>query len=575
MMLKKKYMRRLIYLMAGIVLSFSSCDEPFKNSMLKAYDDDPIATWLEKHADYSDWVAVLNKTELFSTMNISHTVMTHFVVKNTALQAYAEEKGYSHILDMTDDDLHKLIQSHTIPNFEISSRNMSGKISRKTALRDYLTAVYDTESDWRYILNGDDLPVSTFIESDIETINGYIHVLDRPINVVSENLWQVLEEDGKFSIFCEALRQTGLDEYLKNEYYEFFLGPENDRVKQEVKEEKTVFAVTDEIYGDYSISSYEELKKYLDDQAESVSDPLDVRGHLYQYVAYHIFSKKLGYADLLTFPLDPYVKQDGMTYLKKKIIYPMLTEIAFLKGISVEDRGAQVVFNPHASSFRIVNKDIPAFNGYIHTIDNIMEKPEQMAFFPVEIELTDRIEFTAISFYRDYIDRGATARTYDFYNGDIEGYEWSSLSGNAKVWYASIWEEARKDTDDFPNRYMNQDLLYWDLGVQGRITFDFPPLPISGANNSYRFYAEKANDEYKGGIYNAALGQVIVGSDINFQKGGAMAALKGFTVMAETPQKLTFSISKAAGEAGVDRLILMPWNRNYSAGDYNSGSPIY
>lgn len=576
-----KYMKRLIGLTAGIMLCFSSCDEPF-DSAFRAYTEDPISLYLEAQPEFSDWVAVLKKTGYFNSLNLTSIQSTHFAVKNGPLKEYARSHfGVDDILDVELSELQGLVKYHTIPNYKISARNMNGKIPRRTALKTYLTAVYDPVEKTRYILNGDDEP-SLIIEPDIDVTNGYIHVLNTPLVTEFKNLMQVLEsrvnDEGEqiFSIFIDALKHSGLDQYLENESVDFVLGP--DRLTKNAQEEKTVFAVTNEAFNEYDITDYESLKRYLDAEVGFSEDPSSEKSHFWQFVAYHIVPKRLSYSDLALFPIDP-LTNDG-SRLKRKIIYPYNTVRANMRGLCIEDQLSGLVFNPHVApdnnSFQILPemRDIPASNGYIQVINNIMLKPNRMAFFPVEYEPTDEMQFKAIDFYQNDIAAGVAAETFEIVNGDVPTLYWTEYSADTKVWYSNVWMDN--------GRFLNNDALYFTLGSVGNIDIQLPPMPMTGNDRRYSPYVEKGTDAFLGGKYAVSLNRSNL-DVVDFKTGPKLEKWRANDIRfgTEDPPILKLKVGEFGGQAGIDRIVMMPaWSgttaipKDYPVVFYDYWDPI-
>lgn len=558
-MLKMKHMRRFIYLMAGIMLCFSSCDEPFDGAY-RVNLEDPISKTLEADPDFSLWVAVLKKTDMFNALNYTPTVFTHFAVKNEPLKEYAKTIwNADDILAVDINELKEFVRYHTIPNYQISARNMSGKISRRTATKAFLTANYDPVTNIRTILNGNKTP-STIIEQDWETINGFIQVLDTPLITEFRNLWDVLSGNGSFKIFCEAIEKAGLREFLERTDTIFYFN--NGDVEKQAQLERTVFAVTDEAYKNYQIENYTDLKRFIDTEVGASDRPDNPEMFFWQYMAYHILPKRMSYSDLATFPIDP-LKKDG-SRLKRMTLYPYNEIKGLIKGISVEDQLGGLVFNPQVSSinqsFTIKPelRDIPASNGYIHGIDNIMLKPDKMAYFPVQFEPTDELQFRGISFYRDYIAEGTSPRTEVLYNGDIPTISWTVNSSAVEVYYINTWM-----ADDF---FLNQDAIYFNMGSVGYIDFQIPPLPITGNNQRLRPYAYKLKDTILGGNYSVTVGRQSLGNR-GFKNADALEQWGELRLGAESPAFIRLSVGTLQGLGGIDRIVFMPYNKD--------GQPVY
>ena len=564
MMLRNKYIQRLLLGMTGILLGFSSCDEPFKDSVFVAYDEVPAAVWLEEHPEFSDWVAVLKKVERFAAFNLSTSNNTYFVADNDALKRFAQEENpeYTSIFDMPDEDLLRLVMYNTIPNYEVLSKNMIGKISRETASGDFLTAVYDVDRNLRYINNGDGHEPSYIIDADIEVINGYIHVVDRPLRPIFETVWDIISSNPNYSIFTDALEATdSLVRFLQREEASVYWGPEGEKQYYTYKDKKTVLVVPDYEYAQFGITSFDQfMEEYF---PRDIEDPTVPTCDFFEYMLYHIFHKQMSYEDLTTFPGTP---RNETVILTHMTLYTMSTR----KGLSVKDEG-EIIFNPQDIPFTINTnrKDIPGNNGYVHEITgSIMTIPERMAKFAVEIEFTDKIEFSAIDFYQSEKTEGSSADEWDIYPGDIPGISWVAIPmSEARVWYSNQYMAASlaggsSGGAGLPigeNRYKNYDALYWDLGATGSITFDLPVTPMG---QNYRMYVNKSNNPYVGGKYAVRWGVWDMGNDRNFMGGHETAEWGVQKPTLEETRKLTLRLSQAPGEAGIDRIVLMPEGNN-------------
>ena len=354
------FMRKIIAIIAGLLL-LGSCDDPYKDQVFRAYDEQPVGEWLAGQPEFSMWVAMLRKVNLYNAMNLGNGQFTCFVADNTAVETYLREKtDYNSVEEMPADEIDFLLRYHIISGAKMASANLMLKLSLPTLTGDYLTAGINIDTQRRYIDNGEDKEPSFLVRKDIDLSNGVIHTLDKPLEPLTQSVWDIISGNPSYSIFAGAVESCGLDEWLDNTYRT--IG------ETTIRENKTVLVVSDEVFRSRGINSLDDLKAWF-----GGGDPADKESDLYQFMLYHMMDKLNGYAELTTFPSG----------YKSMTIY----SCSEIKGISVLDTGSSIDFNPQAGaeSFRIVEarRDIPAKNGYVHEIDNLGVLPETMAHYVV------------------------------------------------------------------------------------------------------------------------------------------------------------------------------------------------
>ena len=519
-------MRKIIAIIAGSLL-LGSCNDPFKDQVFRAYDEKPVGEWLSGQPEFSMWVEMLRKVDLYHAMNLGASRFTCFVADNDAVQTYLREKtDYESIAEMPDDEVDFLLRYHIINGAKMASANLMLKLSLPTLTGDYLTAGVDVVTQQRYIDNGEGKEPSFLVRRDIETTNGVIHTLDKLLEPLTVSVWGIISGNSDYSIFTGALRASGFDEWLDNTYRTI-----NETT---IRENKTVLVVSDEVFRRRGINSLDDLIAYF-----GGGDPADPESDFYQYVRYHLMDKLNGYAELTTFPSG----------YKSMTIY----SCSEIKGISVLDTGSAIDFNPQAGeeSFRIVDgrRDIPAKNGYVHEIDNLGLLPETMAHYVVVWEPTDKVEFQAIPFYRAEKSEGSEVQKFDLIQNDlsIPGIRWESIpSTSAQVWYYSAYVDN--------GRYLNNDALYWDMGDIGWLEVDIPVLPAG----TYTFTIEKSNDADYGGKCNILWDDVSMGSDRNFVNGDKVGSWGNRTLTSEEAHTVRFTVGSVGGTCGFDRIVFVP-----------------
>ena len=520
------FMRKIIAIIAGLLL-LGSCDDPYKDQVFRAYDEQPVGEWLAGQPEFSMWVAMLRKVNLYNAMNLGNGQFTCFVADNTAVETYLREKtDYDSVEEMPADEIDFLLRYHIISGAKMASANLMLKLSLPTLTGDYLTAGINIDTQRRYIDHGEDQEPSFLVRKDIDLSNGVIHTLDKPLEPLTQSVWDIISGNPSYSIFAGAVESCGLGEWLDNTYRT--IG------ETTIRENKTVLVVSDEVFRSRGINSLDDLKAWF-----GGGDPADKESDLYQFMLYHMMDKLNGYAELTTFPSG----------YKSMTIY----SCSEIKGISVLDTGSSIDFNPQAGaeSFRIVEarRDIPAKNGYVHEIDNLGVLPETMAHYVVVWEPTDKVEFQAVPFYRSEKGEGDGAQKYSLIeNGlDVPGIRWEAIpETKAEVWYHSEYVGN--------GRYLYSDALYWNMGDIGWLEVDIPVLPAG----TYTFTIEKSNDADYGGKCNILWDDVAMGNDRNFVNGDNVGSWGNRTLLSEETHTVRFTVGSTGGICGFDRITFVP-----------------
>lgn len=180
--------------------------------------------------------------------------------------------------------------------------------------------------DGQIVLN-DMVTVTT---TDIEAENGVVHIIDQvllpPANALStsdkgspdDSLWQVLEEDGRFTTFLSLAEQAGLNDELAN-----------------INNTYTVFVPTD--------TAFENLSE------EQVNDYTKNNDTVEAILSYHLVGDQLGINQIAT---DDYIStMEGRPLF---VTYD-------------EDNQAVMINGQPLTDFNIV-----AENGVIHVVDSVL-----------------------------------------------------------------------------------------------------------------------------------------------------------------------------------------------------------
>lgn len=272
---------------------------------------------------------------------------------------------------------------------------------------------------------GDDITIdgtTKIINKDHEVENGVVHTIDKLFYRSTNYIIDEMENMGIYSIWCDALKQTGLDEVLKehirtNGINWFTIDPETKYPFAEYpttcKVGFTVFAETDKVLQNKGITNWKELAakanewykdcaswySYLEDHPEiKISTGTDYTNQwntLNMFLRYHILKYSLS-MDKLVYSYNELEYADVYEYVRTLLPYTMF------KLTGVKENGAvssiwinRVLNNPTLTStpganskdaYKTANTPVEdgiqvaggsalsrqASNGWIHPINGIL-----------------------------------------------------------------------------------------------------------------------------------------------------------------------------------------------------------
>jgi uncharacterized surface protein with fasciclin (FAS1) repeats len=346
----KKYIP--ILLIFGIVAVLSTnCDKNINEEYFRTNKGLLIGEYLKAHSDtFGEFYKLLEKTKSVSFLN-AYGIYTCFAPSNNAMKEFYQSKGKTSIDDFsTADDLDylkQIVRYHLVGDTIATSMFTNGGLRDTTLSGDYLITSFDTGGLKTIKVNG----IANVFLKDVNLVNGIVHGIDKVLNPVTLSVAKFIETDGKYNIFSEALKNTGLYDSLNIRSF---------RV--------TVFAETDSVFALDSIFSYSDLLKKYSQTGEPYLNPKD---SLYLWIAYHCIHQTLFLTDLAN------VTYNNMTN-------SMLSTVT---------KKADILLNESPVNVQLSNN--PTKNGVVHTL----KKALTFVAVPVAIywEITDQPELRALT----------------------------------------------------------------------------------------------------------------------------------------------------------------------------------
>lgn len=343
----KKYNKAMAFLAMG-VLAFSSCKETIDTSARYVFTNYTIASYLEEHEQFSEYVRLLkeqrvsevSETSVFQLMT-AYGHYTCFAPTNEAIQEFLDSmviKGnlpeaswdafpserardsvrtllvMNSILDGTESERSFATAEFPLDNEEFAVNTMA---DRKVSV------TYDVENPDKLYIDGK-CPVS-LTNRDIEAVNGYIHEVGYVVNPINETLGSLMHQyaenpsSGYYVMgrLIEACQLTDTLTKIKDEVYSrliktgviesVFDAPashfRNVNRPQERKYGFTLFAVTDDYWTEalgkpVQDITAEDVKQWVIGQ-DFYPDALDNDNYasesnvLNQFVTYHLVPMRL------------------------------------------------------------------------------------------------------------------------------------------------------------------------------------------------------------------------------------------------------------------------------------------
>ncbi len=362
-MLKRIILSILMLLFAN---TFFMCEEDQPVLRRSKADKQVITQYIldENNSDlYSEFGEVLKLTGLNNLLAVRGP-FTLFLPTNDAMNEYYQDNSVNSYSEMDPLTLRKMILNHLVAQYITSNEIGLGTLRDTNSLGDYIATEF-LGSD--IILN----KIAKIIDRDIYTANGVVHAIDKVLSPIEDDVYSVLENNPGYSIFTTGLQMTGLMDTLK--IISFPYGPRYARTRF------TILAVADTLYQQYGINTINDLINYYTDEPDNITQ---LENGFYRYMEYHCL---------------------GGTYYLSQLetkLYPILSYDNNISVRIAEDYKINLVSSTNEyTGFVLKESNIPAKNGVIHTVNNLLPvtTPEPM---PIIFEVTDFFDFKQGDYYR-------------------------------------------------------------------------------------------------------------------------------------------------------------------------------
>ncbi|GAO29443.1 fasciclin domain-containing protein [Geofilum rubicundum] len=376
------------------------------------------------------------------------------------------EIGAASVDDVPVADLKELVRYHVIKDTISTLEFVDGRMNSTNMFGHYITTGTFYEDNEAVIKFN---KYAELTEQDIRMANGIVHRVSSVIRPEMESAAEALENDGSYTIFVEALKQTG--------WYDTLMVTEGPH---------TVFAVPDLVYAEEGFSSFEEL---LEDIAPETTNLTDTLNEMNRYVTYHILDHNIRYiTDLLndrvglsrTFNEVLTFRMEGTRVLVNDDIFAGIHEPGFEIDRPVSDR--------------------TVLNGVIHEMKEDFRIKERFPF-AVYWDVAEQLEIMKMP--------GVFRRpgTVSLANGQLENITW--YGENNEIFYTAglSGAEGWHVYDDRINVNLRPEVIQWvefktPILVAGEYKMWVCTRNVYGDNNRKAIYYAYFNDEIMPNIIN-------------------------------------------------------------------------
>lgn len=242
-----------------------------------------ITGYLEKYSDsFSLFKQILDRTETSDFLN-AYGAYTCFAPTNSGVKTWLAKIGAASVEAADLNKLKDMVKFHLLTDTITTASFKDGKLPVPTMFGQFLvTGVSNEGGSSSYTINRQSLVT----QSNIKVGNGYIHQLNRVLEPSTLTIAQQLEAKPEYSIFVEALKETG--------FYTLLNTVDPDTTKRWM----TVMAESNTALADSGINNYAQLK----DRYNNTGNATNTNDSLHMYVAYHILTGVKFLGDIINAP---------------------------------------------------------------------------------------------------------------------------------------------------------------------------------------------------------------------------------------------------------------------------------
>lgn len=455
--MKNNMIKRTFSIMGVLFLllsGFAGCKREYMT--LTTTNDVNITGYFDLYPDqFSMFTEVIKRSGTAGYLG-AYGVYTVFAPNNEAVTAWLKTQNKTAVADVEVNVLKDLIRYHLILDTISTAKFTDGKLPLNQYGQYMLTGASNSGGLTRYTVNKQ----AVILKANIRTGNGIIHVLDHVLKPATLTVAQTIENDGRYSIFTQALKATGLYDTLNT-----------INNVDTTRRFLTAFAQSDSALRVAGFTTYEQLRSKL----STKNNPKDHADSLWLYTAYHIVPGANYLADLVTTESFATIAPKEVITTGKNGQDVLINEVTF-NGIT--EPGVKLIRS---------HSDISAANGVVNDAADFykikVRFPEAVYFdLGDQPELRAKVGFWRVAGKSILIATSATSTI-------AAGITFNNVTGTAGQNY---WADAGTGA----RRYAYNDYLNLQMGVatvrQQWVQFK-TPMVVKGKYKLWLCYAQIGN----------------------------------------------------------------------------------
>ena len=452
--------------MAAVAISFTACDkdvfdinsDPFKDQNYTTTLMSPIATFLAEQENYSEYVKLLNYSNMFNALNQSSTgtSFTAFVPTNEAMREFYQRRGVDSLEQLGKEYARQFVLYHTVKD-SILPESFVQKKSVQNLNGDVISLAIDSLHAGEALLNNE----GRVVEMGLSAFNGKVYVLSKAMTPLVETVYDRVVDSGTANIMAEALRATGWSQKL-SVVMDTTLN--QDRQKVVTHYYYTLLNVTDATFAKAGIGSIDQLKAQL---KTNDKDGLSEDSLLRKYVGYHILTNQY-----TTDELGAMMGSNATRIWSSSALNQVFTVTYDSLAANAADK---YVLNASGVSAKFIpeHSNVLSKNGYIHEIDGWMPvwEPEQTAVLWDFADYTEIKNLVDPEYYQpaeptasEQRFRVATATCFEYEMGE---------AGTKNRNYSDIDYVTCRSNMKTANNY---DRIVFNIGYMGKVSMNTPTI---------------------------------------------------------------------------------------------------
>ena len=305
---RRFYFFLIVSVMVSASLLLTACKKTEINPFTT--EDVNIVGYLEKNSDsFSLFKQILDRTGNSAFLN-AYGAYTVFAPTNSGVKTWLAKINAANVDAADMSKLQDMVKFHILVDTITTASFKDGKLPVATMLGQFLvTGVGFANGSSSYLINRQAL----ISKSNIRVGNGVIHEINHVLEPSTLTIAKQLEARPEYSIFVEAMKQTG--------FYNLLNTVDPDTTKRWM----TVIAESNKSLADSGITSFAALKsKY-----SQTGNPAATNDSLHMYMAYHIISGIKFLGDIITSPAHVTMQPQEVISVQLKEQEVVLNEAEF------------------------------------------------------------------------------------------------------------------------------------------------------------------------------------------------------------------------------------------------------